>query len=203
MGAFTAKVVEMRFWVALLLWPSLAAAESAAPQFSDEQKVALERGEVLIKRVKPKDDKGVAAKAVAVVKAHPDQVWQAVNDCAHFKDFMPRTPKSEVKEDGKVCRVEVEMPFPFSNLWSETHVTQTFLDGGGRQRSWTLKEGTYEHLRGSWTVLPWGPTGSQTLLMYLIDANPNVPLPDAILRSAQEGTLPDLFTAIRQRVIQP
>lgn len=126
------------------------------PQFSDAERARLESGEILVKRVEPKGGAGVAAKAVALVRSHPDRVWPIVNDCTNFKEFMPRTTKSEERADGKHCLVEVTMPFPFSNLWSETKVRQEVLDNGGRRRAWSLVDGTYEHLTGSWTVLPWG-----------------------------------------------
>lgn len=173
-----------------------SAAAAAPPKLAPEEQARLDKGEVLVKRVKPTGDRGVAAKAVAIVRAHPDRVWAAVNDCPHFKDFMPRTTKSVESEDGRVCRVEVSMPFPLSDLWSETRVVQTFLDDGGRRRSWTLQAGTYDHLNGSWTVYPYGD--AHTLLLYTIDANPTVSVPDFVLRNAQEGTLPDIFAAIRK-----
>jgi ribosome-associated toxin RatA of RatAB toxin-antitoxin module len=173
------------------------------PQFSDAERARLESGEILVKRVEPKGGAGVAAKAVALVRSHPDRVWPIVNDCTNFKEFMPRTTKSEERADGKHCLVEVTMPFPFSNLWSETKVRQEVLDNGGRRRAWSLVDGTYEHLTGSWTVLPWGENGKETLLLYTIDANPDVSVPDMILRSAQEGTLPDIFTAVRARAGAP
>jgi ribosome-associated toxin RatA of RatAB toxin-antitoxin module len=182
--------------LALALALTSTVAEAAPPKLAADEQTRLDKGEVLVKRVKPTGDKGVAAKAVAIVRAHPDRVWAAVNDCTHFKDFMPRTTKSVESEDGRVCRVEVSMPFPLSDLWSETRVVQTFLDDGGRRRSWTLQAGTYDHLVGSWTVYPHGDT--HTLLLYAIDANPTVSVPDFVLRNAQEGTLPDIFAAIRK-----
>ncbi|MCK6547609.1 hypothetical protein L6R52_17295 [Myxococcota bacterium] len=187
--------------LALALAPQLASAQT--PQFSDAEKAQLEKGDVLVKRIDPKGGNGVAAKAVGLVRIHPDRVWPVVNDCANFKEFMPRTVKSEVRADGGHCLVEVTMPFPFSNLWSETKVRLEHLDNGGRRRVWSLVDGTYEHLNGSWTVLPWGENGRETLLLYTIDANPDVSVPDMILRSAQEGTLPDIFTAVRARAGAP
>lgn len=178
----------------LLLVSSPAWAQ--APQFSAEERAKLERGEVLVKDTEAKSE-GIAGKAAALVRAHPDKVWAVVNDCAHFKEFMPRTVDSQELEGGKHCKVEISMPFPFSNLWSETSVQQVHLDGGGRRRVWKLVKGTYKKVDGSWTVWPWGEGAS--LLMYNIEADPDVPVPNAILRSAQASTLPDMFVAVRAR----
>lgn len=182
----------------LVLVAAPAAAQS--PQFSAEEKAKLDRGEILVKSTTPTGD-GIAGKAAAVVRAHPDKVWGVVNDCDHYKDFMPRTVASKSLEKGAHCRVEIEMPFPFSNLWSETKIRHVYLDGGGRRREWNLVRGTYEKVEGSWTVLPWGDR--DTLLLYAIEADPDVPVPNAILQSAQASTLPDMFVAVRARAGAP
>ncbi len=182
--------------IAALLLAGSTPSWAQAPQFGPDEKAKLERGEILVKNAEAKGD-GIAGKAAGVVRAHPDKVWAVVNDCAHFKDFMPRTVKSEVVEAGQHCKVEIEMPFPFSNLWSETKVQHVHLDGGGRRRVWSLVQGTYTKVDGSWTVWPWGE--GATLLLYNIDADPDVPVPNAILRSAQASALPDMFVAVRTR----
>lgn len=180
--------------LALALCALPAAAQ--APQFSPAEKTRLERGEILVKSAEAQGD-GIAGRAAAVVRAAPDEVWTIVNDCARFKAFMPRTVDSQVLAGGKHCKVEISMPFPFSNLWSETKVEHVYLDGGGRRRAWTLVRGTYKKVEGSWTVWPWGE--GHTLLLYVIEADPDVPVPNAILQSAQASSLPDMYQAVRAR----
>lgn len=182
--------------VAVFMVVTPASAEPPVPQFSAADTARLEGGEVLVKSLDPKGG-GIAGKAAGVVRASPDRVWDVINDCAHYKDFMPRTVASERLADGAACKVEISMPFPFSNLWSETKVQHVYLDGGGRRRQWSLLRGTYKTVEGSWTLWPW--KDGQTLLLYVIEADPDVPVPNAILRSAQESTLPDMYTAIRAR----
>ena len=56
-------------------------------------------------------------------------------------------------------------------------------------------------IRSAWTVLPWGPEGKQSLVVYLIDSDPMMLVPDALLRSAQQGSLPEVFVSLRKRVV--
>lgn len=190
-------------WTGVLLAVVFAgAAQAGAPALDEKDRAKLEKGEVIVQSRRPTNNEGVAARAIAVVDAPPDRVWPVVRECQHFSKFMPRTKSSRlVSQEGEVmvCEVEISMPFPFSNLKAQTRATHETLDDGGFLRRWTLIKGSYKRNDGSWTLLPWGD-GSRTLAVYEIDANPDVSLPDAIIRSAQTGSLPDVFAAVRKRV---
>lgn len=174
-----------------------------APKTVDEETRRLEAGEVIIEARTPTDGQGVAAHARALVTAPPEAVFGVVSDCANFVSFMPRTKRSELrKKEGDVseCFVEIEMPFPLSNLWAVTRATHTKLAGGGLERRWTLVEGTYTRNTGAWRAEPFRGDPQRTLLSYELDVNPNMNVPDAIIRSAQTGSLPKVFAAVRERV---
>lgn len=172
-----------------------------APAFTDDEKKVLEKGDVVVHRLEPTGGKGVAAQAVGVVDAAPAEVWPVVRDCQHFKDFMPRTKHSEVKEENgqRLCRVELSLPFPMKDLWSETKSTVN-EDPPRFRRAWTLVHGTYHRNDGSWTLLPWAD-GAKTLLVYRIDSHPDSLVPDGLARSAQAKSLPDVIAAVRKRVV--
>lgn len=178
-------------------------AHADIPFFNPLQKKLLEQGKVLVTPTKPTDDSGVAAYAVAVIKAPVAKVWPVVRDCQHFKKFMPRTKVSKlISRNGNkaVCFMEISMPFPLSNLHSEVDSIETELAGGGFKRSWKLRKGNYKRNSGSWALHPWEQNKDWTLIVYRIDVDPDMVIPDAILRKAQTGSLPDVFKAIRKRV---
>jgi len=175
----------------------------AAPSLTSGQVAKLNRGKIIMRSLKPTGNEGVAVRAHGVVKAPMDKVWPVVRDCQHFAKFMPRTKRSELQSrTGNVskCFFEIDMPFPFSDLWSVVNSVESRTTAGGYKRSWTLIRGTYHRNNGSWTASPWGPNGKETLLSYQIDLNPNVSLPDFIIRKAQSSTMPDVFEAVRKRV---
>lgn len=175
---------------------------AAKPSLNKAQLAKLEKGEVIIRRLKPTNDEGVSARAIGLFDAPPEKVFPAVNECGKFREFMPRVKKSEQRAKNganSVCFVEISMPFPFSNLWSETSVVSKKQADGGFQRRWKHRDGTYTRNTGSWTLYPMGD-GKRTLGVYFIDTNPSIAMPDWVIRSAQAGSLPDVFKAIRKRI---
>ncbi len=181
-----------------------AAAEPLqAPALSPDEATRLDKGEVLTRSITPTGNKGVGAVALGLIDAPTTEVWPVVRDCQHFKHFMPRTKDSSVKqhpEKGSMCHVELDMPFPLTNLWSDT-TSVVRQEGGAYLRAWTLVEGTYHRNDGSWTLLPWGEGGAKTLLVYTIDSNPKLIVPDGLMRSAQLGSLPEVVKQVRKRVV--
>ena len=167
-----------------------------------DQRARLESGVTVTVLMPPSGGKGVAARALALVEAPVHKVWPVVRDPEHFSKFIPRTKKSEVRqrdEDSAVCFVEVAMPFPLKNLWSEVRsVCATLPDDKGFERRWTLLKGSYDKNSGAWSVLRWAD--KRSLLVYEIDVAPKIKIPDVILRKAQTGALPDVLQAVRDRV---
>ncbi len=173
-----------------------------APPMTAAQSTEIARGGVVVQPQKPTGDSGVAAWAAALVEAPIARVWPVVRDCEHFAKFMPRTKESKVlRRAGATidCKVVVSMPFPLSNLWSHVRSTITEHPGGGWTRAWKLVRGNYKRNTGSWTVLPWHNDPDRALLVYRIDVDPDMIVPDALLRRAQTGSLPDVFEAVRRR----
>jgi hypothetical protein len=197
----------MRRFIAVLVVLSVRAlAEPVkAPELSADEVKRLDKGEVVTRNLTPKDNKGVAALALGVIDADTATVWPVVRDCQHFKHFMPRTKGSALKQDpthGPLCRVELSMPFPLTDLWSETKSVMREEPAGHYLRSWSLVTGTYHRNDGSWTLVPWGQDKSKTLLVYAIDSDPKLLVPDALIRAGQTGSLPDVVKQVRKRVAQ-
>lgn len=186
----------------MLLVLLLAAAPVTAPVLTDAEARKLDAGEMVLRQVTPTDGKGIGVLAMGVVDARSEEVWPVVRDCQHFSRFMPRTKHSALlEEDGRtLCHVELAMPFPLANLWSDSSFEVREGPRGHFRREWALVRGTYTHNSGSYVVVPWGD-GSKTLVVYALDSNPRVMIPDALLRSAQTGSLPEVFNAIRRRVV--
>lgn len=190
--------------LSVLLLSSLAVAEplTAPTTLTDAERSQLEKGEIIIHPQRPTDGKGVAVQAFGLVEARSTEVWPVLRDCQHFSQFMPRTKDSAstVEDGATICHVELNMPFPLMNLWSDSRSVVREEAGGSYQRSWSLVRGTYRRNSGSWLLVPYGPEQKQSLIVYTLDSDPAILIPDGILRSAQVGSLPDMFKAIRKRV---
>ena len=174
-----------------------------APPLTEAETKKLEAGETVIHEVKPTDNKGIGVESFGIIDAPSLEVWPVLRDCQHFSLFMPRTKDSSVKEEagGPLCHVELRLPFPLANLWSDTKSVHREEPAGHFHRAWTLVRGTYRRNSGSWSLIPWGAEGKKTLVVYAIDTDPAILIPDGILRAAQTGSLPEVFTAIRKRVV--
>lgn len=164
---------------------------------------SLDDGQAVIRPQTAAGGHGVAAESLGVIDAPPAEVWPVVRDCEHFSKFLPSTKTSlrKVENGEPICFDEISLPFPLPNLWADTKSTELLDPEHGRyQRSWTFVRGTYKHNRGSWTVLPWGADGQKSLVVYAFDSDPSLLLPDALIRTAQTGSLPEVFVSIRKRV---
>ncbi len=192
----------MRLFVFVVVAACTASAQSLEmPKLSDAEKKKLDAGEMVLREKKPTDNKGVAAISMGVIDAPTSEIWPIVRECQHFSKFMPRTRKSAVIEENgeKLCSVELQMPWPIINLVAVSRSALT-EQGNTYRREWSLVRGTYHRNTGSWLLLPWGDEGAKTLVVYTLDSDPAVLIPDGILRAAQTGSLPEVFKSIRGRV---
>lgn len=172
------------------------------PKLNEKETKKLDANEIVVRDLKPTDGKGVAAESLGVIDAPTSEVWPILKECEHFMHFMPKMKKSAMLDENgeRLCHTELRLPFPLTDLWSDTRSVIREEPTGHFLRAWTLVRGTYHRNSGSWHVLPWGD-GAKTLVVYTIDSDPKMIVPDALIRSAQTGSLPDVFAAIRKRVV--
>lgn len=193
----------MRFAVSLLLSASAALAEPVVgPSIDEAEAKRLSAGEILVRDFPPATGKGVGSLSFGVVDAAPEEIWAIVGNCALFWQFMPRVKKSWVKVEpgvGDICHVELVMPFPLPDLWSDSSHEIREEPKRHYQRSWKMVRGSYHHSDGSWTILPWGD-GTKSLVVYTVDTDPKMAVPDALIRVGQATSLPEVIIRIRQRV---
>lgn len=202
-GAVTGVVAGV--WVLALVTAGEALAQPVGgPLLTGEERKRLAAGEVLLRERRPTDDRGYAAEAVAMVAFPPARVWPVVRDCQHFSEFLPATRASWVKEENgeRICFDEVELPLGLSPLWAEVKTAWREEPKGHYLRTWSLVRGTYARNRGSWTVVPFGPEGQQSLVVYAFDNEPAMQVPAFVIRLATGSALPRLFAAIRERVVK-
>lgn len=198
-------IAGMRLVVLLSLLATAAAwAEPVStPPFTDAEQKKLAEGGIVTRETVPTGGKGVGAMAIGVIDAPSDEVFAVVRDCQHFWQFMPRTKKSWVKEEpgvGTICHVELSLPFPLPDLWSDSTSLVREEPKGHHYRGWQLVRGTYNHNNGSWTVVPWGD-GTKSIVVYAIDSDPKMAVPDPLIRMGQAGSLPEVISQIRKRVV--
>ncbi|MCA9571784.1 MAG: hypothetical protein KC656_28295 [Myxococcales bacterium] len=189
----------------LLTASSALAAEPASPAADEkaDTRARLDGGEIIVQTT-PVEGSGVPKiKAMGVVDAPPAAIWAVIERCGDYKKTMIRTAESvELSRKGNVvrCRVTIELPFPLKNLTATTDAIHTVVPGKKWQRRWTLVEGDYVRNSGSWTLLPFDDEGKRTLVIYEVNAEPKIAIPDSIQRAAQKKSLPNLFEHLRETI---
>ncbi len=178
-----------------------AAADRSTPCAETDSELAGD--EVRVERREPSGGDGVALIACGLVDAPSASVWPVLRDCERYQSFLPGVTRSELlsRSDGVArCKVDIDLPFPLSELRSVTRVEESELPNGVFRRAWELEEGNYRRNRGSWTLRPWGEGAQRTLAIYEVDLELGYPVPDFLLWRAQSATAPRVFDAIRGKV---
>lgn len=161
----------------------------------------LEAGDVLIYTHETPGYSLPRVSMTGLIKAPPEKVWAIVENCARYKDTMPRTVASEMlfrKGNEMRCRVVLDMPFPLGDLTAESDVVLSVGPGGIYKRTWKLRAGDFRVNEGSWTLEPYAG-GTSTKLTYQVLSEPNVPLPQFILDMALQRSLPQIVENLRKQ----
>ena len=166
-------------------------------------KSRLDKGEIIIKRQKVSGSGAPKTTVMAVFESAPDKLWNILSKCGRYKETMVSilSAKELSRKGNKVrCEVTVDLPFPLDDISSVTEATHTVKPGKLYKRAWTLISGDYKSNTGSWTLTPFNTQGTRTLGIYVIHAEPNIPIPDAIRNAAQKSSLPNLIKHLRKQV---
>lgn len=137
---------------------------------------------------------------MGVMEAPPDKVWRIIDDCNGYRRSMPRIIRSkELSRTGGrvICQTEVEMPFPFSNLHSESESMSTVAEGKW-SRSFHQTRGDYAKNEGAWQLTPCGDGDQHTRVEYVVHAVIRTAVPDALVRSGMKSAMGDLYKKINQ-----
>lgn len=181
--------------VGLAVGLPLAVAD-AAPSL--EERIA--GGEVVIQTRRVAGAELPEATVHAVIDAPPAKVWAIISDCARYKRTMPRIKDSkQLSQSGNktVCEVTVDMPFPLSNLTSVSEATHV-VGPPTWERKWHMLRGDFARNEGAWILSSFNPEGTRTRVLYRVLAEPNTSIPNAIIRKAQQSSLPNMIESIRK-----
>ena len=184
----------------IALSAAAAVATPAPPTLDEAERKSLEAGEVLTKArvVQPHD--ATLARAMGLIDAAPAEVWRHIDECQHFKEFVPRVVESDVlAREGEHIRFrsKVDMPFPLADIESELKCRHRVYGGDIYERRWKGVSGPMKVNEGSWRIFPW--PGGRTLVVYTARVAPEMKVPAKIRALAQKATLPKTVLALRER----
>ncbi|MCK5800267.1 MAG: hypothetical protein KAI47_23915 [Deltaproteobacteria bacterium] len=188
--------MKLLLFSVLVLGLGLVSATAGAKDWNK----ALDKGEILIYPQKVKGFSEPAFIVKAVIEAPPEKVWKLIANCGDYERTMQRIIKADMlpMQNGKViCRVVVDMPFPYSDL---TALTAAVHREGppAWSRHWKLIKGDFKYNTGKWVLTRWRGDPKRTLVFYRVFAKPSAWIPGWLRRSAQKRTLPNLIKHLRK-----
>jgi len=163
----------------------------------------LAKGEILVTSKKRKEFPKPGVKAVGVVKASMERIWPLIDQCGNYTTTMQRVLKSTElsrQDNIVICEITVDLPFPLDDITAKTRAVHTVKPGKMYKRQWKLVSGDYEYNEGSWTLVPFGNSTEETLVVYETQVEPTTMIPNSIRNLAQKKTIPALFEHLRDQV---
>ena len=154
-------------------------------------------------------------KAEAVIDLPAKRVWEVVRDVEHFPEFMPYVLEAQIIKvvDEKnwyqyqrldpplvdmrdyVLKVTTENKPPEATYYLRWEADTGF---GPKPRKDSVR---LKLCDGSWTLKALGP--NRTHITYWLYTDPGGSIPGWIARKANTVSLPDLFSAVRNRASNP
>jgi hypothetical protein len=169
---------------------------------STEQRLRLDRGEIVLLDVLPPGGAGKPAAGgtgLTVVHAPADAVWHVLTDFAGHRGLYPRVVGAEVLEAGAEWAL-VRYVVGVGPLSFGFHVNN-YPDPGRRRLDWRLaQERANDLFRDSWGYWQIDPHGRDVLLTYAMAAR--TVLPSFMTRSAERNGLVETLKAVRERAEQ-
>jgi ribosome-associated toxin RatA of RatAB toxin-antitoxin module len=191
--------MDHRALLLALLVVAVPAAPANSVSLSSDQRLRLDRGEVVLVDVLPRGGREPADQggtALARIQASPDAVWQVLTDYPGHRGLYPRIVSVDVLEaDPRRALLRYTLgigPFSFG-----FHVS-TVLDPARWRISWQLDHGRANNLfRDTWGYWEIEPSGAGVVLTYAMAAR--TILPAFVTRGIEREGLVETVKAVRER----
>jgi hypothetical protein len=144
---------------------------------------------------------------IGLIRAPADQLFEIVLDYENIPQWSSALIAATVLEDSngqQVVEGETRLPWPITNrTWRiRSFYAPQQVDG---HEAWVNRweyipgHGNVDDTFGYWLVMPWPDDPTWTYVKYVVNADPGVALPNAILNWATSRALPDLITGLAER----
>jgi hypothetical protein len=195
------------FLLALLLVVPSGLHASETPEYTPipSRKVAdLLNGDVIKDVQRGTPNRGYV---IALIQAPPEELYEIVCDYPRIPHWSrPLRRASIISESGneRVIEGETELPWPISNRnWRIRSVSSTTTIQGqtAHINSWTYipGSGNIADTFGYWLIMRWPDDTRYSYVKYVINADPDIAIPDSVLNLVTRRTLPQLISNLRTR----
>lgn len=178
--------------------PPASARAATARQRARDAKLA--KGTILMHTRKVKGFGVPRIISELVINAPPSRVWARVRDCRNLKAVVPALAKIKVQADTPTrqrCWMEVETPFPFSDLESVLDYKRIATP----QRfslSFRMHKGDYVRNRGEWTITAFDAAGKRARVRYALHTVPKTRAPDSAITWGTKRNVRHMLSALQK-----
>ena len=173
-------------------------ADSGAFRLDQADLARLSRGEVIVQTDQSENGQKGRVEAAILIRSPAAQIWSVMVDCDHASEFIPGLKSCHVMQHGEDAEI-IQHRVRFS--WLIPTVTYVFRANYDRFKRVDFKRisGDLRELEGSW-ILERVDDGHQTIVIYSVYIDPGFFIPQWLVRVILRKNLPDLLSAVRNRV---
>jgi hypothetical protein len=158
------------------------------------QKQALGQGEILVE-TRSHSAWGGAVTAQMYLPLARSSVWQQLTDYPRWVEYFPDVTKSVVCHQGEGKRLYQVAQKSFLFIWVEAEIYLNVFEVIGQQIQFQLEEGSFTDFTADLKMQDYG---NGTLLTYLVQATPKIPIPAIFIQQAMHRELPENMRKMRQ-----
>lgn len=177
-----------------ILYSSDSIDETPDIDWSQEHQAALLRGEILV-QTRSHSAWGGAVTAKMYLPLARSRAWQQLTDYPRWVQYFPDVTRSEVLQRGERTRLYQVGRKAFLFFTAQVEVYLNVFEVMHQQIQFRLEQGTFVDFAAD---LKLQDCGAGTLLTYVVQATPNIPIPTIFIQQAMHWELPENMRRMRQ-----
>jgi hypothetical protein len=164
---------------------------------SQDKHKSLVEGEILV-RTRPHNAWGGAVTVSMYLPLLRSYVWDQIIEYPRWVQYFTDLTKSELISQGNKGNVKVlyqRAQKAFLFFTAEVEIYLSVVEVLGKQIQFRMERGTFEDFYAN---LQFEDMGNGTLLIYTVEATPNIPIPSMLIEQGMSWGLPDNLRKMRQ-----
>jgi Polyketide cyclase / dehydrase and lipid transport len=162
--------------------------------WSQDKQSQLIQGEILLE-TRSHTAWGGSVTALMYLPIVRSNVWQQLTDYPRWVQYFPDITKSEVIQRGEVKRLYQAAQKAFLFLTAQVEIHLNVVEVLGQRIQFRMEKGTFDDFNAD---LELEDCGNGTILLYTVQATPNIPVPSIFIQQAMNFELPANMRKMRQ-----
>lgn len=166
--------------------------------WNQEQQHLMMQGEIIV-QTRSHTACGGAVSACMYLPMVRSQVWQKITDYPRWVQYFPDITQSEVIQRGEVKRLYQAAQKAFLFITAQVEIYLNVVEVIGHQVQFHMEKGSFLDFAAN---IELKDCSHGTLLVYSVQATPNIPIPSIFVQQAMNFELPANMRKMRQVICQ-